>query len=229
MKTSSDYKNASLGCLRGNWAPAVLATAVYLLIALSVYSGNNIDGFSKILPKLAFFNGASAALKLVLGGSCWLIMVLLVFPIMIGYANSMRVYYENHDFNALSNTFSFAFTNYTHVMLTTLLMAVKIALWSLLLIIPGIIKSFAYAMTPYIIVEHPEYSASEAISKSEKMMRGHKGELFMLMLSFLGWYILCLLTLGIGFFWLEPYVQCAIAAFYNDLKGGDGNPVILQD
>ena len=68
MKTSSDYKNASLGCLRGNWAPAVLATAVYLLIALSVYSGNNIDGFSKILPKLAFFNGASAALKLVENG-----------------------------------------------------------------------------------------------------------------------------------------------------------------
>ena len=99
-----------------------------------------------------------------------------------------------------------------------LLMTIMVFLWSLLLIIPGIIKWFSYAMTPFILEENPELSASEAIHRSRMMMRGHKFDLFYLYLSFIGWFILCILTAGIGFLWLGPYVDTALAAFYEEVK-----------
>ena len=73
-------------------------------------------------------------------------------------------------------------------------------------------------MTPYIAVEHPELSALETIDMSRQMMKGHVWDLFLLGLSFIGWVFLALLTLGIGFFWLVPYMQTTFAAFYGDLK-----------
>ena len=97
-------------------------------------------------------------------------------------------------------------------------MYIFIALWSLLLIIPGIVKSLSYAMTPYILEENPELSANEAIDRSRAMMRGHKYDLLWLYLSFIGWFLLSFLTLGIGLLWLIPYVETAQAAFYEDVK-----------
>ena len=89
---------------------------------------------------------------------------------------------------------------------------------ALLFIIPGIIKAFSYAMTPYILEENPELSANDAIDHSRAMMKGHKFDLFWLYLSFIGWFILCILTLGIGFLWLTPYMETSVAAFYEDVK-----------
>lgn len=73
-------------------------------------------------------------------------------------------------------------------------------------------------MTPYILHENPELSASEAIHRSRMMMKGHKFDLFWLQLSFIGWFFLCLLTTGIGFLWLQPYYYTAQAAFYEEVK-----------
>ena len=98
------------------------------------------------------------------------------------------------------------------------LSTIYIFLWTLLLIIPGIIKSYSYALTPYILVEHPEMSANEAIEESMRLMDGHKFDLFYLQLSFIGWAILSILSLGLGFFWLIPYQMTAQAAFYRDIK-----------
>lgn len=92
------------------------------------------------------------------------------------------------------------------------------ALWGLLLVIPGIVKSLSYAMTPYIMAEQPELSASEAIQKSILMMDGHKWDLFVLHLSFIGWDILAALTLNIGNLVLNPYKNAAITAFYRELS-----------
>ena len=100
-------------------------------------------------------------------------------------------------------------------------MNVFIFLWSLLLIIPGIIKSYSYAMTPYILVDKPELSANEAIEESMRLMSGHKFDLFYLQLSFIGWFILALLTAGIGFLWLTPYYNSTVASFYLSLKAED--------
>lgn len=101
---------------------------------------------------------------------------------------------------------------------TVLLMRVYVLLWTLLLIVPGIIKSYSYAMTYYVMQDHPELAYNAAIEKSMKMMEGYKMKLFLLDLSFIGWGILCCLTLGLGFLLLLPYVYTARAAFYEDLK-----------
>jgi len=93
-----------------------------------------------------------------------------------------------------------------------------VALWTLLLIIPGIIKAFAYSMAFYIMHDNPGIEPLEAIKRSQIMMKGYKFKLFLLELSFIGWGLLCLLTLGIGFFWLYPYIGLSMANFYENLK-----------
>ena len=90
-------------------------------------------------------------------------------------------------------------------------------LWSLLFIVPGIIKSYSYSMAFYIKHDHPEYGWKQCIDESRRMMDGHKADLFCLHLSFIGWALLCLLTAGIGFLWLAPYMEAATANFYDAL------------
>ena len=103
--------------------------------------------------------------------------------------------------------------------LAWLLSSIFVFLWSLLFIIPGIIKALAYSMAPYIISEEPDIDALAAIQKSMDMMRGNKMRLFSLYLSFIGWFILCIFTFGIGFIFLMPYVQMSVANFYLDIRG----------
>lgn len=100
-----------------------------------------------------------------------------------------------------------------------LLQSVYVLLWSLLLIIPGIIATYSYAMTEFILAEHPDLTASEAIAQSKEMMSGNRWRLFCLHFSFIGWDILSSLTLGIGNLWLRPYKQAANAAFYREISG----------
>jgi uncharacterized membrane protein len=90
--------------------------------------------------------------------------------------------------------------------------------WYLLLIVPGIIKYYSYAMTEFILLDHPEYGPLQAITESKKMMYGHRMRLFILGLSFIGWFFLCIITLGIASLWVVPYYGTARAKFYIDLK-----------
>lgn len=103
-------------------------------------------------------------------------------------------------------------------LLTYLLMSLFLFLWSLLLFVPGIIKSLSYALTYFVITENPELSPSEAITQSRQLMDGHKWKLFCLNLSFIGWYLLGTLLLGFGNFFVLPYVQASIAEFYQEVK-----------
>lgn len=96
-------------------------------------------------------------------------------------------------------------------------------LWTLLLIIPGIIKAISYAMCYYIMADNPHIGIRNALNLSKKMTKGYKGKLFILQLSFIGWAILSLLTLGIGYLWLVPYIQITMANFYDDLKAASIN------
>lgn len=111
------------------------------------------------------------------------------------------------------------FRDFVRSLVASLLMIIFVCLWSLLLIIPGIIAALSYAMTFYILADNPDLTASEAITKSKIMMFGHKTELFWLYLSFIGWAFLCLLTAGIGFLWLLPYIHTSTAIFYQQIKG----------
>ena len=101
---------------------------------------------------------------------------------------------------------------------TLLLVGIKLALWSLLLVVPGIIKSFEYAIIPYILADDPEISSKEAFRKAKEMMMGNKWRLFKLNLSFFGWFVLCVVTCGLGTPFLLPYVSAANAEFYAELK-----------
>ncbi len=99
-----------------------------------------------------------------------------------------------------------------------LLMTLFVLLWSLLFLIPGIIASYAYAMTFFVIADDPGVGPLQAITRSKEMMRGRKWKLFCLFCRFLGWSFLCILTLGIGYLWLGPYMQTTLAHFYDDVK-----------
>ena len=217
MRTNQEYKNAALDRLRGNWTAPVIATLVFTVIALFCTSGQAIP-----------YIKANTGMTLWLGGASFLLMVFVVNPLIVGYDNAMRLFYERGEEDILNNMFKIATTNYLHKVLGMFLMDLKVMLWTLLLIIPGIIMTFAYAMTPYILEEHPEIGAWDASTRSREMMKGHKFDLFWLYLSFIGWAILGILTFGIGYLWLSPYVSCSEIGFYNDLKAEQGEPAVTS-
>lgn len=98
------------------------------------------------------------------------------------------------------------------------LVAIYTFLWSLLFCIPGIVKSYSYAMTFYILADHPEMNANEAITASKNMMNGHKWDLFVLDLSFFWWILLGSVTCGLAFIYVEPYMELSRASFYESIK-----------
>lgn len=110
------------------------------------------------------------------------------------------------------------FNNFGTNCLAGILMSVFTFLWSLLFIIPGIVKAYSYSMTNYILAEHPEFTASGAIKESQRIMHGHKADLFVLRLSFIGWALLCVVTFGLATIYVMPYMQIAEAKFYDSIK-----------
>ena len=110
------------------------------------------------------------------------------------------------------------FSNYGKSLGLFLLQVLYVLLWSLLLIIPGIIKGIGYSMSFYILAENPEIGISDALKESERITNGYKMDLFILALSFLGWALVCILTCGIGYFWLIPYMQVTYANTYKKLS-----------
>lgn len=207
MKSNQYYKNEALSALRGNWANALVATIILIALALFFSSNDAINSYYQRIVINPF-----------IGYSLTFISMFVLLPLAVGYSNSMRVLLETGDNRLTNNSFSLGFGNWLHVVWGMVLSTIYIFLWTLLLIIPGIIKSYSYALTPYILVEHPEMSANEAIEESMRLMDGHKFDLFYLQLSFIGWAILSILSLGLGFFWLIPYQMTAQAAFYRDIK-----------
>ncbi|MDD4213045.1 MAG: DUF975 family protein, partial [Bacilli bacterium] len=100
-----------------------------------------------------------------------------------------------------------------------MLMMLYIMLWYCLLIIPGIVATLSYAMTFYVLADHPEMTAREVLSRSKRIMAGNRLKLCWLSLRFIGWGILALMTCYIGMLWLMPYISTSFAAFYEDVRG----------
>ena len=135
--------------------------------------------------------------------------ILVALPMMYGYSIVMLSVMRGGEMN-IGGLFD-GFNDFGRIVGTKLLQAIYTFLWTLLLVIPGIIKNYSYAMTDFILKDQPELANNAA-------MDGNKMKLFLLDLSFIGWAILCLFTFGIGFLFLQPYVKSAHAAFYEDLK-----------
>ena len=157
------------------------------------------------------------------------ILILAVFPLWIGYKFMGLDIIRSVE--PRIETMVEVFNRYVPYLTAILLTAIFIFLWMLLLIIPGIIKAYAYSMTFYIMRDNPDMPALDAIHTSEKMMYGHKWEFFLLQLSFIGWYLLAILTAGIGFLWLAPYYGTTQAAFYEriqNLYNQQPQPVVID-
>ena len=175
--------------LKGKWGLAIGTFVVYSLIAVSIQR----------IPIV----GVIASL-------------LISGPFAIGIAFFSLSISRNQDAK-LEQIFQ-GFKNFGTALGAYVLSSLFIFLWTLLLIIPGIIAAISYSMTFYILADDNSIGAMDAIDKSKKMMDGYKWKSFCLGLRFFGWSLLCILTLGIGFLWLMPYAQVSMAKFYDDVK-----------
>jgi Predicted integral membrane protein len=215
MKLNNDYKNDALSALRGRWPSAVLAMLVYFVLAIVLMIPFMLYS---VKVELDPANMSLAKVFLLVYFLTILLYVFVLGPVLIGLVVSCKKLLLHRDDAVIGNMFRFAFGRLGRNALAFFLRTLFISLWSILLFVPGIIKSLSYAMTYYILDDEPELSANQAINLSMRMMKGHKFDLFYLYLSFAGWFILGMLSLGIGFLFLYPYIQCAQASFYQDVK-----------
>ena len=215
---ASDYRRIAREKLEGNWLPSIAVTFVAALLG-GALTGSSFtleideellyylpDPLLMVLLVYSSFAGILSLAQAILGGT-----------VQLGYAQYLL---KQHDgktrgFEDLFSQFHRFGTGFCQALLRGL----YVFLWSLLLVIPGIVASYSYAMTPFILAEHPEMTASEAIAASKTLMDGHKGDLFWLDLTFFGWSLLAALTFGLGYLALNPYMNAARAAFYADITG----------
>jgi uncharacterized membrane protein len=176
--------------------------------------GRLVEGMEKLsaLP--------SSKIKISLGGLGlvgFLLSILVFNPLIVG---CYRFFLQNSRGPAELNELGAGFRgDWGNVVLVMFLKNLFLALWTMLFIIPGIVKAYAYRMVPYILKEHPELSGTQAITLSRQMMKGHKGDAFVLDLSFLGWIILSALTFGIlHLFYVGPYIQATDAELYKAVR-----------
>lgn len=151
------------------------------------------------------------------------IILIIAFRILIGYAleiGSRKYFVQSAQYKNDIGCYDFAFEsgNFKGIIYTMLLRDIYNFLWTLLFIIPGIIKAYAYRMVPYILADNPQLGADNAITLSRKMMDGHKFNAFILDLSFIGWYLLGVLALGVGVLFVNPYVNATEAQLYLVLR-----------
>ncbi len=147
------------------------------------------------------------------GGVGSLLALPMRFALLVAFLNVSRTQCNPQ----LESMFTVYRDNFLKAFLVPLLQGLFVFLWSLLFVIPGVIMAYAYSMAIYVANDNPELSAMDAIRKSRELMDGHKWDLFVLDLSFIGWILLCLLTCGIGFFFLAPYIEMARVEFYREL------------
>lgn len=148
---------------------------------------------------------------------------IISFVIMPAFTLSLTMVYlrlTKKEEIAIGDVFS-GFNKTGRALWMNILVAIYTFLWSLLFVIPGIVKSFAYSMSYYVLADNPELTANEAITKSKEMMNGHKGDLFVLYFSFFWWYLLVGITFGIAAIYVTPYMNATVANFYNSIKGTD--------
>jgi len=201
FKSNSELKFMARQQLKGNWGMPILVCLLFSVIIM--------------LPNMIPLVGSIGAL-------------IITGPMMLGqvrYFIGLR-----RGFNPPLGVIFDGFKLFSSALVLNLLMVLFILLWSLLLIIPGIIAALKFSQAFYIMNDNPGIKPMDALRQSKEMMYGYKGRLFMLYLSFIGWALLCVLTFGIGFLWLIPYIQLSAANFYEELRNiNTAVPIAPQD
>lgn len=149
--------------------------------------------------------------------SCGIGTYLIVGPLSVGLSFAFLKLVRHESDMELGSAFS-GFNNFGQNLVLGIMHNLLVLLWSLLFIIPGIIKSYAYSMVYFVKADHPEYGWRECLNESEKLMKGNKWRFFCLNFSFIGWMFLSVLTCGIGILWVNAYMQSASAVFYEEVK-----------
>lgn len=199
----SEIKRKSLGALKGHWKEAVLVSVIMFLLNYVLAQFPSFIGDEENYPfRITFIEDV-----------IYILLIPFSFAVSWFFLNLAR---------GEKSEISYIFSNYKDAKFSlkligvTFVQGVFIFLWSLLLIVPGIIKSISYSQVGLILKDHPEMGILEAISESKTRMNGLKWKYFVLTLSFIGWAILSILTIGIGFLWLVPYYLTSLATFYED-------------
>lgn len=222
-----DYRELARENLRGNWKPSILTAMIACLLGGLIVGSTFFPGFEfkiedqnfRNVADLFTYTFANAGLTISLVSALNLLHFILGGVIQLGYAQYLLNQHDhrNPQLNDLFSKFDYFGAGFCQAFLRGL----YTFFWSLLFIIPGIVAAYSYAMTPFIMTEHPDMTASEAIQASKKMMYGNRWELFCLDLSFFGWGLLCGLTLNIGYLFLNPYMNAAHAGFYRRVSHFD--------
>ncbi len=210
LQANSELKLRAKKQLQGKWLEAAILSLIAWL--LTTAGGGVVEtvqyvwqnGVLTSVPASQSFNGTSNLLSIILGG-----------PIALGVAGYFIKLIRNEG-PIIEDLFG-GFKFFSKAFVLNIIITVFTILWTLLLIIPGIIAYLRYSMAYFIMTDNPQLSAFEALNQSKHMMTGCKGKLFRLWLSFFGWFILGIITLGIGFLWVLPYYNTAKAKFYQDL------------
>lgn len=178
--------------LRGRWGEAIGAFLLIQIVMVGI-------GAASIIPYVG-----------------WLIPILLGGVGMLGMAIYSLKYTYNQE-ASIADMFA-GFEQIMRAFCLYIIMGIFVLLWSLLFLIPGIIKSLSYSMSYYILAENPEMTAMKALNKSKEITQGHKWDLFVTLLSFMGWGLLATISCGIGYLWLVPYMNITMANIYNQIK-----------
>ncbi len=191
MKKNSKYfRDLGWAQLQGRWGQPTIFTLMYIILSLVV-----------------------SALFSPLGG----VVSLLLLPMAYSYAVAFLDDKRTGEGFKVEQLFD-GYKDFLRIFGTTLLLNIYTFLWTLLLVIPGIIKSISYSQTYFVLKDNPELSFNAAIERSMDMMEGHKMQYFLLLLSFIGWILLSILTFGILFLWVNPYQYATFAHYYEYVK-----------
>lgn len=206
MKTSSNYRAQAREVLRNQWGDAAIAALIILIITLAISTPSIISSLK----------GSEW------GGSITTLLSVLVLPLQYAFYISLLDLVRTNETNVVNYTITYArqhaYANLRFLVAGLLIMILSSLLAVVTLGIGAIILSYAYGMVPYLLHDYPELTPREAMKISREMMRGQKWNLFVLDLTFIGWILLSIITLGVGMLVVQPYMLTARAAFYNDLK-----------
>lgn len=203
MDSNSVLRKRARLALSGNWGTAIIISIILVVVNIAInYIGGKVSSIQTF-----FINFSTTSF-----------LTILIAPLKFGVDWTFLNLVRSIEFK-IESIFDPFKTDFIKCILASLLQWVYIMLWSLLFIIPGIVMGIAYSQISFILKDQPDLSITEVLVLSKKMMNGYKWKYFCMMLSFLGWAFLSILTLGIGFLWLTPYISATSAEFYNDLSG----------
>lgn len=222
MWSIQEMKEKGKSAFKNNYWPCFFVALLMGLFAGGAVASSRTTGSTEQLEQ-TIHSGDMTTVIVFFSAFLVTTAILLVFKIFV--VNPIEVggaefFAENIEAGPVPfKTIKKGFQNYGHNFAVLLLRDVYLVLWMMLFLVPGFIKVYSYRMVPYILAEHPELSAAEVITRSREMMNGNKWQAFKMDLSFLGWILLGVLTLGlVNIFWTSPYMQSTQAALYLKLR-----------